>query len=109
MVLQWMIDTIRGPEATLLAQRIPPALEGKHVNELLGRHPYHPYNPDLPTSHPCYQLNQQFFQCMESQPKEFELHQKHVSCYHPTKVELMKCIVRTNKEMKQTTDPNERK
>lgn len=64
-----------------------------HVNEVLGRHPYHPYDPEMKAGSPCAKLNAIFFECMEADHVEgFETYQKHVACYHPYKVDLMKCL-----------------
>lgn len=80
-------------EAAYLNQPVPEEIGKKHVNELLGRHPWHPYNPDLPQSHPFFQQNALFGQCMGHPDNEsLELHMKHVTCYHPMKVDLMKCV-----------------
>jgi hypothetical protein len=84
-----------------LQRNVPEALGKKHVNELLGRHPWHPYDPQLPPNHPCAEFNALFAQCMgHPDNAELEMHMKHVTCYHPMKVDLMKCIVREKKRLR---------
>ncbi|AIN97476.1 hypothetical protein LPMP_191350 [Leishmania panamensis] len=86
------IDWMYGDDAYL--QNLPTKdLGNKHINELLGRHPYHPYDPDMKADNPCYKFNTLFHECMEADHVNgYELYQKHVACYFPYKVDLMKCI-----------------
>lgn len=71
----------------------------KHINELLGRHPYHPFNPDMKPDHHCFKENSLFFECMEADHVEgYELYQKHVACYFPYKTDLMKCIAKEKRQ-----------
>ena len=105
-----------------------------HINELLNRHPYYPYDKDITEKyngftinhetkkpflkHQCYDQNEYFFKCMEkykdaivpisnnstSQNDEFKpmpLYLKHVNCYYPEKVELMKCLSKATKANKE--------
>ncbi|EPY31994.1 hypothetical protein STCU_03030 [Strigomonas culicis] len=66
-----------------------------HINVLLGRHPYHPFDPEMKSDHPCFELNQTFFACMEADHVYgYELHQKHNACFFPHKTDLMKCLAR---------------
>eukprot|EP00758_Cryptobia_borreli_P009014 Tbor_TRINITY_DN5439_c2_g1::TRINITY_DN5439_c2_g1_i1::g.24359::m.24359 len=77
---------------------VPPEIGNKHINVLLGRHPYHPWNPDMHAEHPCYSQNLVFGNCMNSEVfSECETHTKHVNCFHPYKVDLMKCLTRVKK------------
>lgn len=88
-------------EDAYLHQPVPPEVGEKHVTELLGQHPYHPYNPDLPAHHPCAQENAAFAFCMDHPDNaSLELHMKHVTCYHPMKVNLMKCLSREKRRLK---------
>ncbi|KPI89741.1 hypothetical protein ABL78_1121 [Leptomonas seymouri] len=88
------INWMYGDDAYL--QNIPTSdVSNKHVNELLGRHPYHPYDPDMKPDHPCYEFNGLLYECMEADHVEgYELYQKHVACYFPYKIDLMKCVAR---------------
>ncbi|KAG8345349.1 hypothetical protein TRVL_03817 [Trypanosoma vivax] len=81
---------------TAYLQRVPPADIGEmHINELLGRHPFHPFDPVMKTDHPCSDCNALFYKCMVSEEFDgYELHMKHVSCYSPYKTDLMKCLAR---------------
>ena len=48
-----------------------------------------------PQDHPCYEQNRLFGTCMrDSEKQEMELFMKHVNCFHPFKVDLMKCLTR---------------
>ena len=70
-------------------------LKDIHINQLLGRHDFHPYDPSLDASHPCAEYNATFYQCMAQEKlAETPLHLKHVQCYYPHKVELMKCLTK---------------
>jgi hypothetical protein len=40
----------------------------------------------------CAAQNTTFFQCMQARDEAEPLHMKHVNCYHPHKVALMKCF-----------------
>lgn len=95
------IDWMYGDNAPL--QRLPTNDVGeKHINELLGKHPYHPYNPNMPVDSPCYEYNKVMFECMEADHVEgYELHQKHVACYQPYKVDLMKCLAREKRLLRE--------
>lgn len=86
------IDWMYGKEAYL--QRYPsPDVGTKHINDLLGRHPFHPYNAALIPSDACYEPNTIFYECMTGDHVEgYETHQKHVACYYPYKLDLMKCV-----------------
>ncbi|ORC92360.1 uncharacterized protein TM35_000031130 [Trypanosoma theileri] len=86
------INWMYGDNAYL--QKLPPKEIGeKHVNELLGRHPFHPYDPEMKPEHPCYEHNIMLYSCMTADHVEgYELHMKHVSCYFPYKTDLMKCL-----------------
>ena len=85
-----------------LQQLMPDEVGKKHVNELLGKHPWHPYVPTLPEEHPCFAQNALFGQCMSDPAHEhLELHMKHVTCYHPMKVELMKCVSREARKQRE--------
>ena len=66
-----------------------------HINELLGRHDFHPYDPNLEKNHPCFSVNSDFYACMShEQLSDLPLHMKHVKCYHPHKVALMRCLTK---------------
>jgi len=94
--IQKAIDWLWGEDAVLhkpIPQRVASDLAGKHVNELLGRHPYYPWDPAMPRDHPCKELNDTFGQCMHACPKEMKTHMKHVTCFEPHKTALMKCLV----------------
>ena len=95
---QKAVDWVRGDDAIMFKQ-VPEALGKKHVTELLHQHPWHPFVPDMERSHPCFASNQLFGQCMAAMPEHFELHMKHVNCYHPYKTDLMKCLVRYRKSL----------
>ena len=98
-VVDRVADWIRGDDAVMYKQ-VPAAIGKMHVTELMGRHPYHPFNPELKREHPCAQMNADFFQCMDYVPRKDdpeELHQRHVRCYHPYKRQLMKCLVTAKK------------
>ncbi|EAN85731.1 hypothetical protein C3747_211g339c [Trypanosoma cruzi] len=86
------IDWMYGDTAYL--QKMPsPEIGEKHINELLGRHPFHPFDPEMKPDHPCYNANAIFYNCMTADHVEgYELHMKHVSCYFPYKTDLMKCL-----------------
>lgn len=94
------INWMYGEDAYL--QNLPTKDIGeKHVNELLGRHPYHPYDPDMKPDHPCYEYNTVFYECMEADHVEgYETYQKHVACYFPYKVDLMKCIAKEKRRIR---------
>eukprot|EP00760_Papus_ankaliazontas_P020980 PhM_4_TR18620/c1_g1_i1/m.27189 len=92
--MQWVIDKMRGEEGRLMASEVPEQIGKMHINELMGRHPYHPFDPDLPRDHVCAELNATFYQCMSAMPEDLPLHNKHVNCYHPYKVDLMKCLTK---------------
>lgn len=94
--IQSVIDWIRGDDA-ILAKPLPKALAEKHINEVMNRHPFHPFDPELPSDHMCGTLNAVFGKCMEEKPLDMPLHLKHVNCYHPHKVELMKCLVKARR------------
>jgi hypothetical protein len=90
-----MADWIRGDNA-FLYKNVPAEVGEKHVTELMGRHPFHPYDPALPAASPCTAKNAAFFRCMSFVPEPANpevLHQTHVRCFHPFKVDLMKCLV----------------
>jgi hypothetical protein len=107
-VIGSMIDFIKGEEGKWRDQVVPPSIGKQHINQLLGRHPFHPYSPDISKdpSHPCHTVNEAFFKCMssfdgaldEATGEPVELHQKHVCCYHPQKVDLMKCLTKLKRE-----------
>lgn len=112
-ILERAAQFIKGEDA-YLDQPVPPQLGNLHITQLLRRHPFYPYDPAIqekgPGGHPCWALNEAFFKCMdgltgvplfEGEPEEMPLHMKHVTCYHPHKVELMKCLTRFKKEQKQ--------
>lgn len=81
----------------------------KHINELLGRHPYHPFDPEMKADHPCYELNYTFYQCMEADHVEgYELYQKHNACYFPYKVDLMKCLAREKRKAREAREAYEK-
>jgi hypothetical protein len=91
------IDWFYGENA-YLQQQVPKEVGEKHINELLGRHPWHPYSPSLSPGHPCFDLNAVFGECMDSEPiRDLELHLKHVNCYHPYKVDLMQCLTKVKR------------
>lgn len=95
------IDWFYGDDA-YLQRTVPEELGKKHVNELLGRHLWHPYDPDLPSDHPCFETNAIFARCMgHPDNSELELHMKHVTCYHPMKVDLMKCLTREKRRQRE--------
>ena len=90
------LNFMYGDEALLLQRTVPPEVGRKHVTELLGRHPFHPFDPQMPAEHECSERNAMFGQCMTATQFEgLELHMKHVNCFHPYKVDLMKCLVRS--------------
>ena len=94
------IDWFHG-DYRYLMDKVPEDVGEKHVNELLGRHPYHPFDPAMPAAHPCFEMNDVFGACMSSEAlKELPLHLKHVNCFHPWKVDLMKCITSYNRQQK---------
>jgi hypothetical protein len=84
------VSYIRG-EDDVLYKQVPPAIGNAHITELLGRHPFHPFDPDMSADHPCAAQNRAFFQCMSGRNADEPLHMKHVNCYHPFKTDLMKC------------------
>ena len=92
--MSWYKGFFFGNDESFLTRPLPPELQNKHVNQILNRHDFHPYRPNLDKSHECSKQNDKFYQCMVSLPEELELYQKHVQCYYPLKVELMKCFVR---------------
>jgi hypothetical protein len=95
------IDWFHGDDA-YLQRMVPEDLGKKHVNELLGRHPWHPYDPNMTVEHPCFEANALFAQCMgHPDNAEYELHMKHVACYHPMKVDLMKCVTREKRRQRE--------
>ena len=105
------INWMYGDDAKLHKQ-VPEDLGKMHINDLLGRHPFYPYDPEISknSSHPCYKTNEIFFTCLSSDEfKEMPLHMKHVSCYHPYKVDHMKCLVRARKEHPELFVPLESK
>jgi hypothetical protein len=92
------IDWFYGDDA-FLQRTVPPEVGTKHINDLLGRHPFHPFDPTMTKEHVCYDLNAVFGACMHSDEiKDLQLHLKHVNCYHPHKVELMKCLTKYKRE-----------
>ena len=111
--IQSAVDFIRGEEGKWKDQQVPPELGNKHITELLGRHPFHPYSPEVSKdpSHMCHAANEAFYQCMKAfdgamvdnkedggpEQVPMPLHMKHVSCYHPYKVDLMKCTVKAKR------------
>jgi hypothetical protein len=108
--IQAAVDWIRGDDA-FLAKPVAPEIGRKHVTELLGQHPFHPFNPELlqQQAHMCYQQNLLFFQCMtamEQKDAGMPLHMKHVNCYHPYKTDLMKCLVQFRKQEKEKLAAN---
>ena len=100
--IQSTIDWIRGDDAILYKQ-VPEDVGKKHVTELLHQHPFHPFSPEVhdDKSHMCYNENLKFYQCMASMPEDMKLHMKHVNCYHPYKTDLMKCLVRYKKFLRE--------
>jgi hypothetical protein len=97
--IQKAVSFVRG-EDDFMYKQVPPQLGNAHITELLGRHPFHPYNPTLPAGHPCQQLNELFFRCMSDRAADEALHMKHVNCYHPYKTDLMKCNATQVREAK---------
>lgn len=106
--LQSAATFLKGDSA-YLDEEVPPQLGSRHINELLQRHLFHPYDPKIAedASHPCWAENDTFFKCMdglrgvplhEGETEEMPLHMKHVTCYHPHKVQLMKCLVKAKRE-----------
>lgn len=89
--IQQAVSWIRGEDDVLFKQ-VPPEVGKAHINDLLHRHPFHPYNPDLPADHPCAPQNAAFLACMTGRPEGEELFMKHVNCYHTFKTDLMKCL-----------------
>ena len=102
-------DAIKGEKDSVARERVPEHLQKMHINEIMERHPYHPYHPDVTKqgdSHPCYKQNEEFYTCMhafegkfmegkkddQGNPVPFPLHMRHVSCYWPQKIDLMKCL-----------------
>ncbi|SCU66494.1 uncharacterized protein TEOVI_000031700 [Trypanosoma equiperdum] len=82
-------------DSSYLQRTPPPELGDRHINELLSRHPFHPFDPEMSSEHPCSENNSLFYSCMTSDEVEgYELHMKHVTCYFPYKVNLMKCLSR---------------
>lgn len=97
------IDFFYGENACLYRQ-VPEEVGQKHINELLGRHPFHPYQPDMPNTHECKEINDLFYACMTHEDSVgYELHMKHVNCYFPYKVDLMKCLTSHNKKVRQNS------
>jgi hypothetical protein len=104
------VSFIKGEDGTWGDRQVPEHMGKKHINELLGRHLFHPYDPELSKNKDakCFDLNEMFFQCMSSfdqRPEDLEpgeepmaLHLKHVNCYHPHKQELMKCLVKVKRQ-----------
>lgn len=71
--------------------------ERVHISQILGQHPFHPYDPDMTKDHPCARENAALFQCFEFQTdRDADLHRRHVHCY-TTKVPLMVCLTRVKK------------
>lgn len=102
--IHWMY----GEEAYL--QKYPVKEIGdKHINELLGRHPFYPYDPEMQPDHPCYPANETFYQCMTADHVEgYEVYQKHVACFYPYKVDLMKCEAREKRKARLAKEAFER-
>jgi hypothetical protein len=98
-VAQSAVDWLRGDDAVLY-RPVPEELGKRHINQLLHRHPFHPYNAQLPKDHSCSAANEAFFQCMSARPEDTPLHMKHVACYHPFKIDLMKCIADETRRIK---------
>ena len=99
--IQKAIDWLYGEDAVLhkpMPARVADDLGGKHVNELLGRHPWHPWDPKLPAEHPCHALNAAFGQCMASCPEGMKMHMKHVTCFDPHKTDLMRCLTKAKRD-----------
>ena len=94
--LEKVADFIRGEDA-ILTRYVPKELQEKHINQVLNRHPYHPYDPEMKPEHPCFDANDMFKQCMDSQDEDSGLHMKHVNCFMPYKTELMKCFANEKK------------
>ncbi len=90
-IMQKAAKLFQSEEDKMLDRPIPPALKSAHVTQLLHQHPFHPYDPDLPPGHPCTPQNADFYRCMSSRAEEEPLHMKHVNCFDPHKVALMKC------------------
>eukprot|EP01013_Petalomonas_cantuscygni_P018037 TRINITY_DN35361_c0_g1_i1.p1 TRINITY_DN35361_c0_g1~~TRINITY_DN35361_c0_g1_i1.p1 ORF type:complete len:155 (+),score=13.22 TRINITY_DN35361_c0_g1_i1:68-532(+) len=97
------------PDATPLTPDTEKKLEatfqklqsGQHINILMGRHPFHPYDPNLPPSHPCTEANETFRRCFETETTEdMELHMRHVACY-TKKVPLMICLTEQRRKERQ--------
>jgi hypothetical protein len=180
---QQAIGFMLGDEGADLNRPVPRSVGEKHINDLLGRHPFHPYDPSIddsidlsalassnapqsavpeaddhdgatqlttplalaemdkkfidhawaclrkqeagggdsssppeadevrhtagagsylnlpylthPQDHPCYTQNKLFGNCMRDTDKsEMQLFMRHVNCFHPFKVDLMKCITK---------------
>ncbi|EPY38220.1 hypothetical protein AGDE_05711 [Angomonas deanei] len=102
------IDWMYGDDA-YLQKTVNKEIGDKHINELLGRHPYHPYDPEMKPDHPCHEMNAIFFDCMEADHVEgYELHQKHVACFWPYKVDLMKCLAHEKRVARALKEKNEK-
>ena len=101
---QKAIDWIRGDDAVLY-KPVPPSMHHIHVTTLLHQHPFHPYDPVITSpDQPCYEENQRMFRCMSQRPDEEPLHLKHVNCYDPFKVALMKCRAALKRQMRQQAE-----
>eukprot|EP00755_Sulcionema_specki_P005654 Sspe_Gene.33358::Locus_16287_Transcript_1_1_Confidence_1.000_Length_1318::g.33358::m.33358 len=63
------------------------------ATRLLGQSPYHPYQPHLPSDHPCSDLNDALFKCMDCEEMDgWAVHEKVAACYSQ-RVSLQKCFV----------------
>eukprot|EP00906_Rhabdomonas_costata_P020113 RCo029230 len=69
----------------------------------LGRHKWHPYDPELERwknrKHMCRQANAELRKCFEKQGKDMQLNIAHTLCGE-VRMELFKCLARHRKEQK---------
>ena len=86
------------PEVSPGPQKRP--FDQLHINQVLGRHDLHPYDPEMNDAHPCYAENRLFYECASQESVAgLPLHMKHVKCFHPFKVDLMKCLTKYKSSM----------
>eukprot|EP00906_Rhabdomonas_costata_P027557 RCo039114 len=76
---------------------------GVHINILKKLHPWHPYDPKMEKSHPCFQPNEAAGKCFQKQVDEYPeagLHWHHVNCFEP-KSDLMVCLTRYRRRQRE--------
>ena len=114
-------DTIKGEKAAVARESVPEELGRMHINDLMNRHPFHPYTDETHAlgegGHPCWKKNKAFYECMkvfdgqimekadpDEEDRPVPLHMRHVSCYYPEKTELMQCLSRHKRAERAKTE-----